>query len=109
MGFTHYFYRKEKLDQKTFDLFVKDVKAIFADTKRQKRIAIVNGWGEMGTQPIANSEEICFNGVQNTKTNVDNSHETMYISRVANKSIFTPDSPSLSGFAKQQGSLMTGL
>ena len=94
MGYTNYWYRKPELNEKKFNLFVADVKKIYEKAKKLN-IPLADGWGEEGTEPIANDEMISFNGVG------DNSHETMQISRTQRKLPFESGKEELCfGFCK---------
>lgn len=63
MGYTHYFYRPQKLGtQKKWNAFVEDVKKIFNYAENSLGIKLANGFGEPNSSPEANQKHISFNG-----------------------------------------------
>ena len=70
MGYTHYFYRKEKLDASQFKAFTEDVRKILANTD----VPLSRYDGNDGSPEITD-HSIVFNGVG------ADSHETFLINR----------------------------
>jgi len=68
MGYTHYWYRPEKLDKETFAKTIEDCKKVCDSIS----VAIVKEWN-IFENPIFNSKQIRFNGTG------DDGHETFYI------------------------------
>lgn len=96
MGYTHYFYRSEILDQKHYDLLVEDVKFLLdhlpehslnaGGYHKDDHLIIRGGWGT--GKPTVNNQLISFNGDEATELD----HETMDFPRVLEvESWQTPD------------------
>jgi hypothetical protein len=74
MGFTHYYYHKNKLDKVTFGKFAKDVAKIIEASKVKVQYEC-----DDDSAPITNMSQVRFNGVGEA------GHETFVINRVASK------------------------
>lgn len=62
MGYTHYWYRPEKLDSQKFKQFANDCKKIFDYCQNEMGIKLADSLGNIGTNPMATKDSIQFNG-----------------------------------------------
>jgi hypothetical protein len=62
MGYTHYWYRPEKLNPVQFKKFSKDCEKIFHYSQAELGIKLADGVSNLGTEPKAVDTEVCFNG-----------------------------------------------
>ena len=61
MGYTHYYYTPEKMDEKRFTDLATDVRKIFKYSENELLIKLANGRGDKDTEPEANLDAIYFN------------------------------------------------
>lgn len=89
MGYTHYWDKKGKFNEKQFTVFTDKVKTIIesiapegplggvwwkcTEDGLEDQISIVGGSGEKNSKPILSKDEVCFNGFG------DEAHESFYI------------------------------
>jgi hypothetical protein len=77
--YTHYFEKKDKPNKDIFKAFVADVKKLFKAAAK-KKIFLADGAGTVGTRPIANELEVCFNGMDFSSVGgEDGSYESLCI------------------------------
>ena len=92
MGYTSYWKRPEKLDEKKFEQFVEECKLLHKNLPKTSETAggyykddeiiICGGNGE--GEPIFDKDLVCFNGSEEN----DMCHETLYIERVKKDDFF---------------------
>ena len=81
MGYTHYWRKKEALNEDDFKSYSKDVEKVVSALRGT--VKLVGGHGVEDTKPEFTKDLVCFNGVG------DDAHETFYFNRSQEHFSFT--------------------
>ena len=79
MGYTHYYYTPEKMDEKRFTDLATDVRKIFKYSENELLIKLANGRGDKDTKPEVSLDAIYFNGSEAQPSGVWTTEEQISI------------------------------